>query len=158
MADIGLYRRHTPECSQAKKGRKARKCQCPVWCDGYINGRRIRESMKTRDWRRAEWKVSRTLTPEAQLQKGNGKPLETAVASYLADCEARSLGASTILSYRNTLDAFVSFSNTNGCFETGQVSVDLISNFRSCRPGKTEKKHLPNCPALRKRAGRRNCD
>jgi hypothetical protein len=91
---------------------------CPVWCDGYIDGKRIRESMKTRDWRRAEWKLSRMLMPEGQSEKTHGKPLEEAVASYLVDCEARGLEVSTIRNYRNTLEAFITYCDVTGCFDT----------------------------------------
>jgi site-specific recombinase XerD len=58
--------------------------------------------------------------PEAQSEKGKWKPLGEAVANYLADCEARSLEPSTIRSYRNTLESFVSFSDANRCFDTSQ--------------------------------------
>lgn len=157
-ADLELWRRHTPDCPRAKHGRKATKCRCPVWCDGFIDGQRVRQPMKTRDWRRAEWKLSQMLTPEGQPENNRRKPLDEAVANYLADCEARGLEHSTIRSYRKTLEAFVAFCDGKSCFDTAQISVDLVSSFRSSRPGKKEKEHVPNCAASQRRAGRRYCD
>ena len=103
VADIFLWRRHTPTCPQVRKGRKATKCNCPVWCDSFVDGKRRRESMGTRDWTRAEWKLSGSLTPKLADQ-AEDKALEEAVTGYLADCRARGLEPSTVVSYENTLD------------------------------------------------------
>jgi len=113
--------------------------------------------MGTRDWTRAEWKLSGSLTPKLADQ-GEDKALEEAVTSYLADCRARGLEPSTVLSYENTLRSFVVHCGQNHCFGTAGVSVDLVTGFRSSRPGKTQKSHVADCPAKLKRAGRRNCD
>ena len=51
VAMLTIWRRHTDEClHRNKKGRDYLKCDCPLWADGYINGRRtLRQSLKTRD-------------------------------------------------------------------------------------------------------------
>jgi len=76
------------------------------------------------------------LTPEGQAENNRRKPLDEAVANYLADCEARGLEQSTIRSYRRTLEAFVAFCDGKGSFDTAEISVDLVSSFRSGSPAK----------------------
>ena len=50
---LSLWRRHESKCPYKGKGRVWTKCQCPVWCDGELDGKRVRKSMETRDWARA---------------------------------------------------------------------------------------------------------
>ncbi len=59
---LTIYRRHMKGCKHQPKGRKHRHCQCPIWVDGFLSGREIRESLKVRDWQRAqeivrEWEI-----------------------------------------------------------------------------------------------------
>ncbi len=158
MPDVFLFRRHAPKCPQSKKGRKGTKCNCPVWRDQCVNGVRSRESMKTRDWTRAEWMLSSMIEAEKVIDPVQGKAIDEAVKDYLTDCKTRSLEPSTIRSYLNTLQAFAAFCDQRRCFAAKDISVDLITAFRSDRPGKTQKKHSPNCTAALKRAGRRHCE
>ena len=51
---LTTYRRHRTSCKQRTKGRKHRYCQCPIWVDGFLAGKEIRESLKLRDWQRAQ--------------------------------------------------------------------------------------------------------
>src|ERR1700733_1017826 len=144
MPDIFLFRRHAPKCPQAKKGRKGTKCNCPVWRDHCVDGVRSRESMKTRDWTRAEWMLSSMIEAEKGIDPVQGKAIDEAVKDYLTDCKTRSLEPSTIRSYLNTLQAFAAFADQRRCFAAKDISVDLITAFRSDRPGKTQKKHSPD--------------
>src|SRR5215468_5727621 len=50
---LSLWRRHEAKCPHKLKGRSWIKCSCPIWCDGEIDGRRVRRSLETRDWARA---------------------------------------------------------------------------------------------------------
>src|ERR1700758_1522694 len=49
-----LYRRHLDSCPHAFKGRKHKRCKCPVWVDGTYIGMDVRRSLKTRSWEDAE--------------------------------------------------------------------------------------------------------
>ena len=75
MPDVFLFRRHAPKCLQSKKGCKGTKCNCPVWRDHCVDGVRSRESMKTRDWTRAEWMLSSMLAAEKKSIPYREKPL-----------------------------------------------------------------------------------
>ena len=51
---LTAYRRPRKNCSHRDEGRKYRRCRCPIWVDGFLNGDEIRESLKLRDWKRAQ--------------------------------------------------------------------------------------------------------
>ena len=51
---LTIYRRHRKSCKQRAKGRKYRHCQCPIWVDGTLGRKELRESLKLRDWQRAQ--------------------------------------------------------------------------------------------------------
>lgn len=51
---LTIYRRHRKNCKQRAKGRQYRHCQCPIWADGTLGEKEIRESLRLRDWPRAQ--------------------------------------------------------------------------------------------------------
>jgi hypothetical protein len=51
---LTIYRRHVQNCEHRNEGRKYRRCRCPIWVDGFLNGEEIRESLELRDWERAQ--------------------------------------------------------------------------------------------------------
>jgi len=63
-----LWRRHEAKCPHKKKGRTCLKCQCPIWCDGDIDGKRVRKSLETRDWARATRNLARIEDPNYGLK------------------------------------------------------------------------------------------
>src|SRR5205814_1475591 len=66
---LSLWRRHLTGCPHRNKGRLCTKCSCPIWCDGEIDGKRIRKSMDTRDWARATRNLGRIEDPTYGLQR-----------------------------------------------------------------------------------------
>src|SRR5437773_12509564 len=44
---LTIYRLHRKRCKQRANGRKYRHCQCPIWVDGTLGGKEVRESLKT---------------------------------------------------------------------------------------------------------------
>jgi integrase len=45
-----IWRRHSERCDQRSSGRKALRCTCPLWADGYIDSMRVlRRSLDTRN-------------------------------------------------------------------------------------------------------------
>ncbi len=59
MPDLDLYRRHTAKCACRKKHHKVytkcalATCSCPIWADGILEGKRVRQSLGTCDSKRA---------------------------------------------------------------------------------------------------------
>src|SRR5215467_3690906 len=107
---LTIYRRHRKNCKQRAKGRKYRHCQCPIWVDGALGGEEIRESLKLRDWQRAqemirEWEAENRRTRQEKQQI----TIKDAHRKFMVDAEARKLNGSTLYKYRllfRQLDAF----------------------------------------------------
>ena len=51
---LTIYRRHRKSCKQRMEGRGYRRCLCPIWVDGSLNGLEMRKSLRLRDWQRAQ--------------------------------------------------------------------------------------------------------
>jgi integrase/recombinase XerD len=49
---LTIYRRHLATCKF--KGRKHRKCNCPIWAAGVLHGRKIKKSLDLRSWEAAQ--------------------------------------------------------------------------------------------------------
>ena len=49
------YRRHSPKCKYESMSEK--RCHCPLWVNGTIGGKLIRQSLKTRVWDVGQKKV-----------------------------------------------------------------------------------------------------
>src|SRR5690348_16862782 len=80
-AMLSLWRRHSKGCPHRGEGRAWSKCSCPVWCDGEVGGRRVREALNTRDWARAGRKAAAL---EGELEAGRTrKPVEEAITAFL---------------------------------------------------------------------------
>src|SRR5882724_8880404 len=99
---LTIYRRHMKGCKHRAKGRKYRHCQCPIWVDGLLSGREIRESLKVRDWQRAqevvrEWEIEDRRTQRQQM----GVFIVEAHKKVAADAEARKLNIATLYKYRS---------------------------------------------------------
>ena len=65
QAMLTIWHRHTASCTHRGKGREYLKCDCPLWADGYIDGKRtLRQSLKTRDMARARKRLVALESPE----------------------------------------------------------------------------------------------
>jgi len=72
-----VYSRHAPDCAH-KDELKYRRCRCPNWIDGYVDGKRVRQSAKTRSWEQAERKAR--LLEEASDPAKPPQPTTTIIA------------------------------------------------------------------------------
>src|SRR5580692_4183041 len=98
--NLNLYRRHLKGCKLRSKGQNHINCSCPIWCDGELNGKRYRHSLKTRDWQRAIRKKSVLEDPKlAQV-----KPVIEAIRAF--ENHIQSLESSTRRKYGNVLRQF----------------------------------------------------
>jgi site-specific recombinase XerD len=130
---LHLYRRHSSDCKYAGTEIET-KCTCPIWCDGALNGKRIRRATGLRDWARAQRKVEvweehpATMAPP----ESDTRTVEDAVKLYLADCAARKLAESSVDSYTNTLAHLTAF---RPGLLVKNVTLELLTEFRVFRPG-----------------------
>src|ERR1035437_9489874 len=105
-AMLTLWRRHTASCPYRTRGRNVLKCNCPLWADGYLNGKRVlRQSLGTRDMARARKKAVALESSDNKVYK----PVGEAVAAFLEHCKSEGLQDATIRKYRNPLDRLTDF-------------------------------------------------
>ena len=125
---LSLWRRHTPKCPQAKRvkkrsqhrdGRSVVNCDCPIWVDGELNGKRFRRSAGTRDWQRALRKVAAWENPDSACLK----PLSDAIEAFGLHC--RDLAPSTQRKYGNTLRHLEEYCNKVG---VGTLAGDITES------------------------------
>src|ERR1039458_10839693 len=89
---LTIYRRHVKSCGHRAEGRKYRRCRCPIWVDGFLNGVEMRESLELRDWEKAQqrirdWEAEGQPVPEPP----EAVSIKQACADFKSDAEARRL-------------------------------------------------------------------
>lgn len=129
---LKLYRRHVQHCPGRAKGRMFVKCQCPVWCDGTLDGRDFRKSVGTRDWNEANHRI-RAWESKGLGQKGDEPEitLKDLMAKFTADMTERNLAPATRKKYLEDLASLNAFGDMNGKQKLKDWDVKLASDFRS---------------------------
>ena len=126
---LTIWRRHTAECPHRDRGRDYLKCNCPVWADGYFNGKRtLRRSLKTRDMARARKRAAELEDPRVQH-----RTLKEAVTAFDAHCVSDGLKNSTLRKYRNTLAKMREFCEARGAIDMQEITVDVLDAYRASR-------------------------
>jgi integrase/recombinase XerD len=130
---LGIFRRHQKRCAHRHEGRKYRRCQCPVWVDGHLNGVEIHQSLHTRDWQKAqgivrEWEATGERKIEAN--KSEAITIEQAWLRFTADLEARKLHESTIRKYRLLSRQMKEFAFGAGLRLLRELDLDSVGRFR----------------------------
>ena len=129
---LTIYRRHRKNCKQRAKGRKYRHCQCPIWVDGALGGKEMRESLKLRDWQRAqdlirEWEAENRRT----VQQEHQVTIKDAHTKFIADAEARKLNDATLNKYRLLFRQLDGFAETYKLQFLKQLDLDALATFRA---------------------------
>lgn len=127
---LTIFRRHTKSCPYQNKGRNVLKCSCPIWADGYVDGKRVlRQSLKTRDMARARKKAVALESPDARVFK----TVNEAIANFVAHCESEGLKYSTVRKYRNTLNHLQEFCGKRRLESIDELTTDHLDSFRAGR-------------------------
>jgi integrase len=144
---LSLWRRHLKNCPHRKKGRLCTKCSCPIWCDGEVDGKRLRRALDTRDWARATRKLGEIEDPAGGLrvcaqpgcvelvQRGRcPRHLRTVAAAIAAYDDAhRDASAGTRRSRRTTLETFETFIASHGPRSVDEIDLPMLNAFRASR-------------------------
>ena len=129
-AMLTIWRRHTNSCPYRTRGRNVLKCNCPLWADGYVNGKRVlRQSLGTRDMARARKKAVALESPDNRIYK----PLAEAVKAFLDHCESEGLQFSTYRKYRNSLNHLKAFCEARKIDSVDELTADDLDAFRAGR-------------------------
>jgi hypothetical protein len=67
-----VYTRHTTDCPK-KSDRFWKRCRCPKWIRGVLNGSTVRQTAETRSWEKAEDKRRRLEEEVEQLAGSAGR-------------------------------------------------------------------------------------
>jgi site-specific recombinase XerD len=121
------WRRHLQKCPHRGKGRDHVKCNCPIWADGELNGKRYRKSLGLRDWQRAIRKLAALEAPDA-IQ---WKPLKDAIETFFQ--HHANLEASTVRKYRNVLDHLQEFATARKIEALCEFTIDQLDAYRASR-------------------------
>jgi integrase len=125
-----IFRRHTATCPHKAKGRDHLKCSCPLWGDGYENGKRIfRQSLGTRDMARARKKAAALEASDTKLVK----PVKDAKDAFLDYRRSQGYQDSTIRKYRNALNKLKDFCEARHIDYIGELTTDALDAFRAGR-------------------------
>jgi integrase len=130
---VFVYARHTEDCDHHDDIRY-RRCRCPKWIDGYVQGKRIRRSAKTRSWEQAERKA-RLLADAAE--PGAPSPITAvkiadAVAAFSNDEQGRNLSKETTKQTKTLLERhLLSWSKQRGLTNLQDITATELVAFRA---------------------------
>lgn len=131
---LTAYRRHRMDCEHRNDGRKYRRCQCPIWVDGFISGLEVRRSLKTANWQKAqdflrEWEAKES-EPKAQ-QEPEPMSIQAAGEKFVTDAGAQKLAEGTIYKYRLLFKQMAAFSLKRGLRYITELNLQMLDDFRA---------------------------
>jgi site-specific recombinase XerD len=143
------YRRHTAACPFRPKGAHYTLCDCPIWCNGMLNGSRYRHSLQTADMARAQRRIEH-LERGDEAEPVAAAPARTvaeAVKVYLADASRRKLQPSTLKSYEATFKPLL---KNLGKLALPALTIDRLRLYQEARKIKprTERKEVEHLRAF----------
>ena len=130
---VFVYTRHTADCAH-REDRFWRRCRCPKWIRGLVNGKAIRKSAETRSWERAE---SRVRSMEQDGAARNPEPvrevtIEEAVAAFLEDERSRHLSKTTTGQSKTLLEKqLIRWAREQNLADLEDLTTPLLSRFRA---------------------------
>jgi integrase/recombinase XerD len=128
---LTIYRRHRKACKHRDKGRVHRHCQCPIWVDGFLGGKELRESLRLRDWQRAQEMIREWEAEDRRISQPARKSTGQAWEEFLADIAARKLNDSTIRKYKLLKRQMEDFAQRCGLRVLVDFDLSKLSQFRS---------------------------
>lgn len=131
---LTIYRRHTNACPHRDQGRAYRRCRCPIWVDGFVGGREIRQSLRLRDWQKANEKVreweAQDKIDKIEIEKAEPITIKAACDSFESDAKARGLREPTLYKYRLLFRQLQDFCGSLGVRFIEEIDLELCRRFR----------------------------
>ena len=123
---LAVYKRHSADCPH--KARSYRRCNCPCWAEGTIEGTYYRESLKTRSWTRATEIVrEREDSGGAAIRRIT---IEEATTAFVRDAEARGLRPPSVYKYKLLFKQLAAFADDKGLRYIAECDVEILRSFR----------------------------
>jgi integrase/recombinase XerD len=123
---LTVYKRHNVACPH--RVRSYRRCDCPCWVEGTVEGRYFRESLNTRNWTRAT-EIVRQKEQSGGITKGK-VTVEQATVAFIADAKARGLQPSSVYKYELMLKQLREFCADKGLDYIAECDVENLRAFR----------------------------
>src|SRR5271167_567748 len=124
---LRVYRRHNPvKCEHTE--RTWRRCSCPLWVDGTLQGKRHHKTLKTRNWDEAQRKAQK-LEAEGKPE-GQPKTITETTEAFIRDAEARDLREPSIYKYRLLFKQLNQFAANKGLRYITECDVENLRGFR----------------------------
>ena len=121
---LAIYKRHSQKCPQ--QSRSYRRCDCPCWVEGTIEGKYFRESLKTRSWTRAT-----EIVRERENGKGQRRiTINEATEAFIRDAEARGLRPPSIYKYKLLFKQLIEFAADRGLIYVTECDIESLRSFR----------------------------
>ena len=132
---LTIYRRHVKGCAHRGEGRKYRRCRCPIWVDGFLNGVEIRSSLDLRDWEKAQqrirdWEAEGQMPPNRTGPDPGAVTIDRACSDFIADAVSRELQDSTLRKYRQLVKQMKAFAAHEGLLFIKQWDLEVLRRFR----------------------------
>ena len=129
-AMLTLQRRHSEKCPDRNKGPNHLKCRgrCPLRVCGTVDGKRVRESLKTRDLQRAARRITEI---EDRTSNKPRKKISDAVTIFSDRFEQNSV--ETKRRYRRILRYFTEFCSSASLTYVNQVEFENMDHYGPTR-------------------------
>lgn len=135
---LTLYRRHRKKCAHRSAGRKYRRCRCPIWADGFVEGQEIRESLKTSNWEEAEDEKLPELKERYKRASEPPPPDPISVSKawedFIADARDRNLREATVYKYDLLSRQMKRFADDQGVRFLRELDLPMLRKFRATWP------------------------
>ena len=130
-AMLTIYRRHLKDCTHRPEGRSYRRCKCPIWVDGTLNGAELRKSLKSRNWEHCQEIVREWESNATTPRKPEPISVQQACSRFETDVVARGLSEATVYKYRQLFQQLRAFAEHKGLRYLQEFDVDLLRDFRA---------------------------
>lgn len=127
---LTVYRRHIKRCPHRGKGRRYRRCRCPLWVDGFLSQVEIRKSLGLLDWENAQQLIREWEAEGTPVQKLQTVSVKQAHEEFLSDARDRKLRESTLKKYSVLFRQIDSFAAESGLLFLRQWDVATLRSFR----------------------------
>ena len=122
---LHLYRRHQSPCKATNPYHK--KCSCPMWGRGIVEGVPVRQSLKTRSWEKAE-----QTKREMEDGKAVDPPsIEFALDTFMTEQTARAVSEATQRKLKPLVASLKLFCAAHGLMSIQQLDLQQTRLYRS---------------------------
>ncbi|HKW86056.1 MAG TPA: tyrosine-type recombinase/integrase [Nitrospiraceae bacterium] len=130
---LSIYRRHREGCAHTAD-RISRKCRCPLWATGTLEGQPYRKALKTRAFERAT-QLIREIEAGAQPDPPKKITLKEASQRFIADCEARALSRPSLRKYKLLAARLNEYAGLHGIRDLEEFTSEHMFAFRETWKG-----------------------